>query len=59
LVKRCTVIIDEVLFRAAKAKAAKEGKTMKQVISDYLREYAREEVEELENLERVKQEWQA
>lgn len=59
MVKRCTVIIDEVLFRAAKAKAAKEGKTMKQVISDYLREYAREEVEELENLERVKQEWQA
>jgi len=36
VLKRCTVVLDEMLFRAAKAKVAKEGKTMKQVISEFL-----------------------
>jgi hypothetical protein len=47
------------LFRAAKAKVAKEGKTMKQVISEFLAEYAKDELEELETFEQIKKEWPA
>jgi len=56
VLKRCTVVLDEMLFRAAKAKVAKEGKTMKQVISEFLGEYAKDELEELEALEKIKEE---
>jgi len=59
VLKRCTVVLDETLFRAAKAKVAKEGKTMKQVISEFLAEYAKDELEELETLEQIKKEWPA
>jgi len=59
VLKRCTVVLDEMLFRAAKAKVAKEGKTMKQVISEFLAEYAKDELEELEALEKIKEEWSA
>jgi len=59
VLKRCTVVLDEMLFRAAKAKVAKEGKTMKQVISEFLGEYAKDELEELEALEKIKEEWPA
>lgn len=59
MLKRCTVVLDEMLFRAAKAKVAKEGKTMKQVISEFLGEYAKDELEELEALEKIKEEWPA
>ena len=59
MLKRCTVVLDEMLFRAAKAKVAKEGKTMKQVISEFLAEYAKDELEELEALEKIKEEWPA
>jgi len=57
MVKRCVVELEETLLRSAKVKAAKEGKTMKQIISEYLSEYAKDELEEIEHFERVKKEW--